>query len=149
MSQENVETVRQIYALTEDAWARRKAGVTDWTGSPMWTLWDPDVVIEENAAFPDAAVYHGYDGLLRWWTKFFEVFDELRMEPQEFIPVGDQVVVQVHHWFRAKIGVELEQDITHVWTLRNGRVVHAVGYHERSDALDAAGLSDLDAQRRS
>jgi ketosteroid isomerase-like protein len=144
MSQENdnVETVRQIYELAAEAWVRGKAGETDWPGNPMWTLWDPDAVIEENAAFPDAAVYRGYDGLAQWWARFFEAFDELRLEPQDFISVGDRVVVQVHHRFRSKAGVELEQDITHVWTLRNGRVIHTTGYNDRSDALEAVGLSE-------
>jgi ketosteroid isomerase-like protein len=134
--------VRRIYRLAANNWASGKAGRREWTGTPIEELWDPEVVIEENAEFPDAATYRGYGGLARWWERFFDVFDELRMVPQEFIAVHDQVVVPVRHRFRSKAGAELEQDITHVWGLRNGRVVHVTGYHDRSQALEAVGLRE-------
>jgi ketosteroid isomerase-like protein len=142
MPQENVETVRRIYALVGRNWASGKAGRGDWEGSRIAELWDPDVVIEENAAFPDRAVYRGYEGLARWWTGFFEVFDDLRLEPQEFVPAGDRVVVPVRHWFRSKAGAELTQEITHVWQLRDARVIHVTGYNDNAEALEAVGLRE-------
>jgi ketosteroid isomerase-like protein len=141
MSQENVNVVRRIYGVALDDWARRTGGGGD-SGPPASDLWDPELVIEENTAFPDATTYHGYEGLARWWRAFFDLYDELRLDPQEFIPVDDRVVVRVHHWLRSKAGVGLEREITHVWTLREGRVVHVTGYHDRAQALEAVGLSE-------
>jgi ketosteroid isomerase-like protein len=141
MSQENVATVRRIYEFAADEWSRG-GGPTAWDRSELAALWDPEVVIDENVAFPDAATYRGYDGLARWWAAFFEVYDELRLEPQEFLPAGNRVVVPVRHWLLSKAGVGLEREITHVWTLRNGRVIHVTGHHERSQALEDVGLSE-------
>jgi ketosteroid isomerase-like protein len=100
-------------------------------------VFDPDVVIEENAAFPDRATYRGYEGLAKWWSGFFEVYDDVTIEPHQFTPVGDRVLVDVHHRLRSKMGVELEQDMAHVFTVRGGRVVHVTGYNDRSEALAA------------
>ena len=50
-------------------------------------------------------------------------------------------MVQFHQWLRSREGVELEQDVTNVWTLRDGRAVHVKGYRDRAEALEAAGLA--------
>ena len=137
MSQQNVEAVKRIYEFAAESWRRRGAGEDD-PVEPIIDLWDPELVIEEMPEFPDSGTYRGYDGLLRWWTAWFDVYDEIRMEPQEYISAGDQVVVPVHHWLHSKAGVALEYRGTHLWTLRNGRAVHVTGYRELSEALAAA-----------
>jgi len=136
--------VRRIYELAVENWRRGRAGEGDRTDDPIWELFDPEAVLEEVAEFPDAAVYRGREGIVRWWTAFFEVFEDVRWELQEAIPVGDRVVAQVHMWLRSKEGVALEQDVTNVWTLRNGKVTHVVGYRNRSRGLAAVGLSEPD-----
>ncbi len=140
MARSNVEVVRRIYELAQDNWDRAKAGETDWTDNPIWELWHPDAVLEEVAEFPDAAVYRGHAGIVRWWIAFFDVYEDIRIEVRELIPVGDRVVVQFHQWLRSREGVELEQDVTNVWTLRDGRAVHVKGYRDRAEALEAVGL---------
>jgi ketosteroid isomerase-like protein len=142
MSRENVEIVRRIYALAEENWLRGKRGETDSTQNEMWDLLDPELVLEEVAEFPDTSTYHGHEGLLRWWSGFFDVYDEVQWELGELIPVGDRVVAQVHQRLRSKAGLALEHEITNVWTLRNGRVTHVTGYRDRSKALEAAGLTE-------
>ena len=138
MSQENVEVVRRIYDLAARSWGDQ--GVA--SPAAVEQLWDPEIVIEENADFPDPDSYHGYDGLAQWWTSFLEIYDEIRFEIRDVLPVGERVVVDIHQWLSSKAGVALEQDVTHVFSLRGGRVVHVTGYHNRSDALAAVGLSE-------
>jgi ketosteroid isomerase-like protein len=142
MPRSEVETVRRIYELARDAWDQGRKGAPGRLVELTRELWDPDLVIEEMSTFPDTDTYRGYEGLARWWTAFFDVYDVVRLEPQEFIPHGDRVVVQVRLVLRSKMGVELEQDGTHVWTLRNGRAVHVTGYGDRAEALRAAGIPD-------
>ena len=142
VSRPNVEVVRRIYELGAGQWSGREGGGRRSARDRAQELWDPELVVEENAAFPDRAIYRGYEGLARWWRSFYEVYDDLRIEPREFIPVGDAVVVHAHHWMRSKMGVTLERDITHVWTLRDGRAVHVTGYMDRAEALEAVGLKE-------
>jgi ketosteroid isomerase-like protein len=76
----------------------------------------------------------------RWLQGWLDAFDEISIEPQEFIPVGDQVVVPTHQQFRSKAGLEVEQYITQVLRFRGGKVIYATGYRDKSNALDAVGM---------
>ena len=40
-------------------------------------LWHADLVIENVRTLVFEGVYHGYDGLERWWKDLADVFDEL------------------------------------------------------------------------
>ncbi len=72
-----------------------------------------------------------------------EIWDEHRIEPQEFIDAGDQVVVLQREYQRGKSsGVELVVDTASILDLRDGRIVRMQGYMDRAAALGAAGLSE-------
>ena len=63
---------------------------------------------------------------------------------EEVIDGGDHVVTAVRISGRRRgSGVEVEMQVFHVWTLREGKVTRLTGgYRERSEALEAAGLSE-------
>jgi ketosteroid isomerase-like protein len=62
---------------------------------------------------------------------------------EEHIDAGDQVVTRVRHKSRgAGSGVPVETDIWYVWTIRGGKTVQVDIFNERSQALEAAGLSE-------
>jgi len=75
-------------------------------------------------------------------TEDDEVWDEHRIEPQEFIDAGDRVVVLQREFQRSKSGVETVIDTAGIVDLRDGRVVRMQGYMNPAEALEAAGLSD-------
>lgn len=52
--------------LAAEDWDLRKAGETNPPTDAMTELLSPDVVVQENAEFPDTDSYRGYEGLLRW-----------------------------------------------------------------------------------
>jgi ketosteroid isomerase-like protein len=145
MSNQNVEIARRNYKLFRETWERVKAG-EQLSASPIWELWDRDAVVVEIADFPDADTYRGHEGISRWWMGWFESFEDAWIEPQDFVCVGDHVVVQTHQRFLSKVGIEVEQDITHVLTLRDGKLVYATGYRDRAKALEAVGLSEQGAR---
>jgi ketosteroid isomerase-like protein len=95
-------------------------------------LWDPDAVIVETADLPDTDTYRGHEGIVRWWMNWSDAFENAWIEPQDFLPHGDHVVVQMHQRFLSKLGIEVERDITHVFTLRDGKLVYATGYRDRT-----------------
>ena len=130
MPRGNIEVVKRIYAL----------------GTPaVDELWHPDVVVEERADFPDSATYHGYEGLRQWWAGMLDVYERMTLTPRRFFASGDRVVAEVDHHLESKTGVPLDYRGAHVWTLRDGRVVHVTGYSALADALARAGLSEDDA----
>jgi len=132
MSQENVDVVRRGY----NAFNRGDIdGVIETTGPEV--RWD----MSERVFNP--AVYEGHDGMRRFVEEIDEVWEEFRLEPQEFIDAGDKVVVA--HLIRGSgkgSGVDVELPSTSVYTLRGGKVVEAVMYREHGKALEAAGLRE-------
>jgi ketosteroid isomerase-like protein len=70
-----------------------------------------------------------------------EAWEERRLEAEEFIDAGDNVVVLMREYRRGRgSGVELETDTAVVCAVSAGRVVRIQGYMDRNAALQFAGL---------
>jgi ketosteroid isomerase-like protein len=128
MSQENVEIVRKSI----EAYAR---GDLD----TALTYADPDIVwnpVEEAASQGHDAIRANLE---RWETDF----EDFEATPEEYIDAGDQVLVTVH-WSGRGRGSGLQVDIRtySVYALRDGKVIRLDEFTERSEALEAAGLSE-------
>jgi ketosteroid isomerase-like protein len=134
MSQENVEIVRRGY----ERWTE--------LGKPDYDFMDPEIEWRGPREFPDLAEPHfGHEGVARYIAKVNEAFDDYRMAPEEFIDAGrDQVLVFSREGGRGKgSGAEVQTHPTaHLWTLRGGKATRMQSYWERSDALEAVGLSE-------
>jgi uncharacterized protein len=132
MSQENVEIVRRLSELLE----RR-----DWQG--MTDLVDPDVEQYGTVGgLEEGKILRGLSQISQAFdTEDDEVWDEHRIEPQEFIDAGDRVVVLQREYQRSKSGVELVIDTASILDLRDGRIVRIQPYMNPAEALEAAGLS--------
>jgi ketosteroid isomerase-like protein len=138
MSQENVEVVRRaIGGFTlegHDADAR---------AASLERL-APDLVFEEDQRFPEAQVYRGRSGVLRYFTEFVSQFDRYVFAWEELLDAGgDDVLAYLHIHGRGK-GSSAEFDVRAGWvfTVRDGGVVRIRAYYERADALSAVGLSE-------
>ena len=133
MSQENVELVRNAYMAgnkgDRDA-ALRSA--------------DPEIVIDATRRVLNPATYVGIDGARQWFAEMDEVWERFGLEMDEFIDAGDRVVVLGRLTGKGKAsGVEVEQPIATVWTVRDGRIIRGeIGYTSRREALEAAGLRE-------
>src|SRR3989440_5504133 len=132
MSQENVEIVKRSY----EAFNRRDV-------DRATELLDPDVELHGTiGGLEEDLVVRGPDGIKqRFEIEDNEIWDEHRIEPQEFIDAGDRVVVLQREYQRSKGGVELVIDTASILDLRGGRIVRIQGYMDRAAALEAAGLS--------
>lgn len=132
MSQENLETVRRASELLE----RR-----EWEG--MGDLFDPNVELHGTVGgLEEGKVLHGLIQIVGAFDAEGEdVWEEHRIEPQEFIDAGDRVVVLQREYQRSKSGVELVADTATILDLRDGRIVRIQGYMNPTEALEAAGLT--------
>jgi len=141
MSEENVEIVRRVYDhFAQGVELIRAERIDEWRTLPEWgTLYAPDVRLEEVAEVPDADVYEGVDGIMRWVLAARDVFTDAHWEPREFTSLGPHVLVDVRTRYRgAGSGAEVEMEVTHLFTLRNGRIVRIAGFLDRAKALEAA-----------
>jgi ketosteroid isomerase-like protein len=73
-----------------------------------------------------------------------EVWEQFHTEPDELIDAADRVVVIGRLIGKGRAsGVEVEQPIAEVWTVRDGRIVRGeLNYTDRGKALEAAGLRE-------
>jgi ketosteroid isomerase-like protein len=148
MSQENVEIVRRLYAAMDLS----VPGSISGAGGPpdaVRDFVDPEIEWQGPREFPDLAeTVYGYEGMARYAAKIAEALDDYRMVPERFIDAGgEQVLVFSREGGRGKgSGAEVQTHLTaHLWTLRDGRAVRMKSYWERSDALEAVGLSEQNA----
>jgi ketosteroid isomerase-like protein len=128
MSQENVEEVRRSLA------SYRRG---DYNAASAYLA--PDVVWEVGQELPA----HGPAAVRHLWKRWDSEWEELETTAEEFIDAGDSVVVAMHYRGRGRAsGVSVNDRQFEVHTFRQGRCVRKVDYLDRSDALEAAGLSE-------
>ncbi len=128
MSQENVEIVRKA----AEAYARSDLD-TALTYADPEIVWNP---VEEAAAQGQDAIRANVE---RWETDW----EDYEATPEEYIDAGAQVLVTIH-WSGRGRGSGLQVDIRTylVFTLCDGKLIRMDEFTERSEALEAAGLSE-------
>jgi ketosteroid isomerase-like protein len=92
---------------------------------------------------PDAGTYRG--GAARdWMAAWVNSFDRLIQEPVEFIDAGDQQVLVefIQRGWTAGSDVPVETRTWSLSTVKDGDFIRTQLFQNRSDALEAAGLSE-------
>jgi ketosteroid isomerase-like protein len=127
MSRENVEVVRAIYR----AFARRER-------EALVRHLDPSIRVYDRPVHPDASVYVGPEGFLRFSETDWEAFEEVAYEPQDFLAHGTYVVVPIKQSGKGKSSaVDIEERIVNVWKLRRGKCVELRIFSTIEEALEA------------
>jgi ketosteroid isomerase-like protein len=133
MSQENVDVVKEFTRLFEEG--DREA----WRD-----YFAPDVVWDTSASsMPSAGVFHGHEGMERFFRDWLGTWTEYEMVAREFVDAGDSVVIVFHQRGTGReSGIQIERDFFGVYDLRESKVVRYRQYESRAEALEAAGLSE-------
>ena len=133
MSQANVELVRA-------AFEKFLQGRSDFGAE----LLDPEVVWDSSQlpALDIGAMYRGPEGVRQFWREWLAAWETVQFE-YELIDAGDQVVALIDQRMRGRsAGVEVAFGrYAHVYTFRDGLIVHWKGYMSQAEALEAVGLS--------
>ena len=130
MSQENVETLRAVYER--------------WRTGDLWTpeVFDDDAELVWAAEIPDADTYHGLAEIEDSARQWLSAWDALRIEAEEFVDLGERVLVLITVRGRGKdSSIETEGKYAHLWTLRRGKATRLVGYGDWDGARASVGLS--------
>ncbi len=130
MSRENVEVVRAAL----EAWNR-----DDWDA--ILESATPDFELDMSRAMGPFRGVYGAGQVRRFWESFAANWESRRFEAHELIEAGEHVVVPVTLHTRGREGIEVSARITHLWTLRDGRLARMCMYQDREEALEAAGLA--------
>jgi ketosteroid isomerase-like protein len=85
----------------------------------------------------------GLDGLRAVWLKWLDPWESYRVEIEDVVDAGDAAVVLFRDYGRrGGMAAEISLAGGTVWTVRDGKVARVAFYPVRSDALEAAGLSE-------
>lgn len=82
-------------------------------------------------------VYRGREGMRRWWESFYEVMDEVRVEPTEYHDAGPgRVLVEARLSARGQAsGLDVTQDAFLLCHLRDEQLVRIEFFASRDEAL--------------
>ncbi|MGA8927291.1 MAG: nuclear transport factor 2 family protein [Solirubrobacterales bacterium] len=133
MSEENVEFVRNVFAMIDRGDAE------------AWDLLPADFVIDLSRRLIDPVVLHGPDEMRAFYRNLDATWaGGARLEVEELIEAGDKVLMLIRFSGRGKTsGAQVEALVWNLWTFRDGEPVGWTYFgEERADAFEAAGLSE-------
>ncbi|MGH2966698.1 MAG: nuclear transport factor 2 family protein [Solirubrobacterales bacterium] len=139
MSQENVEAARRGIAEINEVY---RTGTFSPSLPRIRELCDPDFVLRPSGMFPENEEMRGPEGLLNFISGQAEAFEQMWIDADEFIDAGDRVVIPIRFGGRARhTGLDVEFQVTHLCTYREGKLLRDEIYATKAEALEAAGLS--------
>jgi uncharacterized protein len=131
MPEDNVDVVRAMY----EAWNRadrRDATLPFIADDFEWV--NPPYAVEPGTL-------HGVQGWLRALDNLYAAFEDFEHQPGEFVDLGERVLCFARFVVKASASeIAFERDEPHLWTLRGGKVVRLEWFHDRNEALAAAGM---------
>jgi ketosteroid isomerase-like protein len=132
MSQENVEAVRRVYERWGEGDFHAAVDLFDPTCSWYWARSSPrpEHISAPRQSRPTRVA------CWRSWT-------HLTMEAEAIVAAGDSVLVDVRQRGAGRAsGVPTEAGYFTLWSFRGRKVIRIESFGERSEALEAAGLSE-------
>jgi ketosteroid isomerase-like protein len=133
MSQENVDTIREVFDRFNRADDDRL--IDD--------LFDPAAVWHSRTDEPDTGIYRGAEAIKEMSRMWRGMFEDWRAEPEEFIDAGEFVVVPGWLCGRGReSGAEVREPYAWVYRLRGGKVAEVWEHRDRREALEAVRLSE-------
>jgi uncharacterized protein len=143
MSQQNLDIVRRIADVIDDEGFEAAFPVFAESARP-------DVEWREDPSWPGAGTYRGLEELRRQMLDRLDSFD-FDQQTEELIEVDDKVVTLVKWRGQGKAsGAQSEMELAIVWTVQERAITRVEFYIDRSQALEAVGLSEWEnAEQRS
>ena len=130
MSQENVNVVRQMNAAFN-------RGDLD----AAFDCYEPAAVWHSRTDEPDTGDYRGLEAIRQMAGMWRSLFDDFRLELEDYVDVRDCVVTSGWVCGRGReSGAEVRDPYAWVIRLHDGKLAEIWEYRDRAEALDAVGL---------
>jgi uncharacterized protein len=131
MSQADLDTLRAVYeAVSRGDWDAALRDVR------------PDFELRPPDQSPVAGTYGGPEMVRTFFAELWAAFAEVTAKPEQFIELDDRILAFVHLQLRPNESeAKVEMRVTHLWTMRDGKIARCEVFMEREQALKAAGLS--------
>jgi uncharacterized protein len=133
MSQENLDTIRRIYAV----WGEE--------GSPVSSgLLDPEIEWVNPPEAVEPGTRRGIEEFDTAARTVADTFEEVGVEIERMMDAGERVVVIATLRGRGRgSGADVERRQGYVWTIREGKAVRFEWFNDPAKAMEAAGLREV------
>jgi ketosteroid isomerase-like protein len=134
VSQQNIELQRRLVE------AFNARDIEAWIA-----LCDPQIELHSTfAAVGGMTVYHGHDGLRRWFGDLEDAWgSEIRIEVEAYFDLGEHTLgFHVLHGRGRQSGVEVAMPAAAVQRWRDGLTAYIKAYAHREDALKDLDISE-------
>jgi ketosteroid isomerase-like protein len=140
MSHENVEFIEGVFAGAE---IEDKQVLLAALPELIAQTCGPDIEWLEDPQRADGRVYHGHEGVLQSFERWFEQWDEYGSEIEQFIDCGEDVLVITHERGQGRIsGARVSARNYLVFTIRAGKIARYQEFYDEQAALKAVGLAE-------
>lgn len=108
----------------------------------------PDIELRTRFTGVAGRAYRGFSGIEQWFADVHEAWEDVEQIPQRFIEVSpERTIAVVRFKARGKAsGVEVDQEIAPIFTIRGGRVIGIETHPSVDAALAAAGRPEAAAE---
>ena len=105
---------------------------------------DPLILFVQHGQLPEAGAFLGIEALVAYMRSWLESWSEFTLEAEDIIDGGGGTVVATvrQHGVGRGSGAETRMRYFQVWSFRGGKAIRLENFVERSEALEAAGLSE-------
>ena len=132
--QENVQTVKEVYAAFERGDIPSLLNLV--SEDVEWSLPGPSDII------PFAGEFRGREGVGRFFAALGGAEDVEIFEPREFVAQGDKVVVMGRYRGRIKATGQVDDiEFVHVFNVRDGRITNYRQYNDTAPTVAAYSAS--------
>jgi ketosteroid isomerase-like protein len=133
---ENVEIVRREYERINADYKAEDAVQRD--------AFAPDYEFDARDVAAGMGIIRGFDAAQDALHDYWDMFEDFHIELKEVLHADEnRIVTAVRDGGRMKgSDAEVWNDLFHVWTFRDGRVVRVSAHNDKDRALEAAGLSE-------
>jgi hypothetical protein len=88
-------------------------------------------------------VYRGHEGYRKFWRLWLDAFENIRWDPVEVLDFGEKALVTTRQSGRgSSSGVAVSESVFQLFTWRRGLVIRQEDFLDRTEALEAVGLSE-------
>jgi ketosteroid isomerase-like protein len=105
-------------------------------------VYDPNVFVRAPEGWPEPGPFVGPEAVMRQWNQMRETWNADVLEPvSDFIGSADRIIVRFI-WRATGRGPDADLQLTGVWTMRDGKIVHTEFFWDHAEALKAVGLAE-------
>jgi ketosteroid isomerase-like protein len=127
--------------MAEEYVERLRRGYAAFTEGGVEAILDqvaPEVEFRDRESAPDRETLVGAEGIVELVRLNMEAFDQLELEPLEFIDVGDVVLVMIRMHVRGRAsGAPVDCDVCHAWQFSEGHARRMQVYASKQRAIES------------